>query len=141
MRIFIAGVMQGNKKMHGIRSQNYRCQIAQHLQKILPEVKVIDPDKTDPERLSYDDKQAAEMFFRYCEIAGKVDLLIAYLPEASMGSAIEMWVAHKAGVPVVTISPLTHNWVVRLLSKRNYLSLELFKKKFSFDTVKELNSL
>lgn len=141
MKVFIAGVMQGNKKEHGILSQDYRRQIAEHLQRIFPSVEIVDPDKTDPERLSYDDKRAADMFFRYCRVAGKVDLLISYLPEASMGSAVEMWMAHEAGIPVITISPLSHNWVVRLLSRKVYSSLDNFENEFNSQIFKELNLL
>src|SRR5260221_13659130 len=133
MKVFIAGVMQGNKKEHGIYAQDYRTQITNHLKKIFLEVEVIDPDKTDPDRLSYNDDQAAEMFFQYCQLAGQVDLLISYIPEASMGSAVEMWEAHNAGVPLVTISPLNHNWVVRLLSEKLYPDLETFEQSFNAD--------
>ena len=52
--------------------------------------------------------------------AAASDLLIAYVPTASMGTALEMYVAHERGVPVVTISPLAENWVVRALSRRVY---------------------
>ena len=45
------------------------------------------------------------------------DLLIAYVPAAGMSAALEMYVAHEHGVPVVTISPLAENWVVRALSR------------------------
>ena len=41
---------------------------------------------------------------------------MAYLPEASLGTAVEMWEAYREGVPVVTISPMRINWVVDLLS-------------------------
>jgi hypothetical protein len=54
------------------------------------------------------------------------DLLIAYVPTASMGTALEMYVAHERGVPVVTISPLAENWVVRALSRRVYRDLGEF---------------
>ena len=54
------------------------------------------------------------------------DLLIAYVPTASMGAALEMYVAHARGVPVVTISPLAENWVVRALSRRVYGDLDGF---------------
>jgi len=82
--------MQGNKKVHGIRPQSYRTSITNHLDNLNVKAEIVDPDKTDPDRLKYNNKQAGEMFFRYCKIAGKVDLLISYLPEASMGSAVEM---------------------------------------------------
>ena len=35
-----------------------------------------------------------------------------------MGAALEIYVTHERGVPVVTISPLAENWVVRALSRR-----------------------
>ncbi len=141
MKVFIAGVMQGNKKEHGIHPQDYRNQIAKHLHRILPGIEVIDPDKTDPDRLTYNTKEAAEMFFRYCKIVGKVDLLISYLPEASMGSAVEMWVAHESNIPIVTISPLSHNWVVKLLSTKIFPNLEAFQSDFSVSTLKKLKIL
>jgi hypothetical protein len=59
-------------------------------------------------------------------LAGQVDVLVAYVPEASMGTAIEMWEAHHAGVQVLTISPMAENWVVKLLSSRVFPTLEAF---------------
>ena len=58
--------------------------------------------------------------------AAASDLLIAYVPTASMGAALEMYVAHQRGVPVVTISPLAENWVVRALSRWVYPVLDGF---------------
>ena len=60
------------------------------------------------------------------------DLLIAYVPTANMGTALEMYVAHERGVPVVTISPLAENWVVRALSRRVYPNLEGFMRAVQF---------
>ena len=42
--------------------------------------------------------------------------VIAYVPEASMGTAIEMWEAHRSGKAVVAVSPLVHNWVIKFCS-------------------------
>ena len=53
------------------------------------------------------------MFRLLCK---QFDLLIAYVPEASMGTAIEMWEAHQHARVVVTITPLSHNWVVQITS-------------------------
>lgn len=130
MKVFIAGVMQGNRKDDKIYSQDYRSIITQKLLSIEKETDVIDPDKTDPDRLSYTHGQAAEMFFRYSNMAGKVDLLISYIPEASMGSAVEMWEAWKKEVPIVTISSMKLNWVVKLLSDKIYISMEEFLEQF-----------
>lgn len=141
IKVFIAGVMQGNKKVHGIRSQSYRTSIAEHFDNLKIGANIIDPDKTDPNRLKYNNIQAGEMFFRYCKIAGNVDLLISYLPEASMGSAVEMWMAYESGIPIITISPLSHNWVVKLLSTMVYPDLETFISEFNIITLKKLKVL
>ena len=108
-QVFIAGVMQGNLKKLAIHSQDYRRQITAILQAIDTNTKVVDPDKTDPNRLNYNQAEAERMFMKYCDIAGKVDLLIAFIPEASMGSAIEMWKAYQSGIPILTVSPLKNN--------------------------------
>lgn len=128
MKVFIAGVMQGNRKDKNIHSQEYRSSITSFLKTIDKSIDVIDPDKTDPDRLSYTNEQAANMFFRYCDIAAEVDLLISYLPQASMGSAIEMWKAYHAGIPIISITPLVNNWVVKLLSTKVYVSIDEFEK-------------
>ena len=60
--------------------------------------------------------------------AAASDLLIAYVPTASMGAALEMYVAHERGVPVVTISPLAENWVVRALSRWVFPDMEGFMR-------------
>ena len=78
------------------------------------------------------------MFFNYCEIAGKVDLLIAYIPEASMGTAIEIWVAYKAGIPILTISRLKSNWVVKLLSTRVYENINDFCDKLDMKILNKI---
>lgn len=136
MKIFIAGVMQGNRKDGLIHSQDYREKIGNILKGINSSVEVIDPDKTDPDRLNYSQEQAARMFFKYCDIASKVDLVISYIPHASMGSAIEMWTAHKANVPILTISPLKDNWVVKLLSTKIYSSIDKLSEDKEY--IKEL---
>jgi hypothetical protein len=51
---------------------------------------------------------------------------VAFVPEASMGTAIEMWEAHRHGRVVITISPLVHNWAVRFLSHAVYADVEAF---------------
>ena len=138
MKVFIAGVMQGNRKDKKIYSQDYRITITQKLSRLVKDVEVIDPDITDPDRLTYTHQQAKEMFFKYCKIAGQANLLIAYIPEASMGSAIEMWMAYGARIPIITISPLESNWVVKLLSSLVYSNLEEFCEKLDEKKLREL---
>jgi len=126
MRIFIGGVMQASITGKGIVSQDYRQQIAGALRARWPEVEVIDPFEQHPASVEYDDALAKETLFASLAYAAASDLLIAYVPTASMGTALEMYAAHERGVPVVTISPLAENWVVRALSRRVYGDLDEF---------------
>jgi hypothetical protein len=34
-----------------------------------------------------------------------------------MGTAIELWTAQKSDKPVIAVTPLIHNWVVRLTAQ------------------------
>jgi hypothetical protein len=43
-----------------------------------------------------------------------------------MGTALEMVRAYDVGTPVVSISPMTHNWFIRFLSRRVFPTLEAF---------------
>jgi len=58
--------------------------------------------------------------------AGAADIVIAYLPEASMGTALEMVRAYDNGVPILTISPMAKNWFIKALSARVFPTLEAF---------------
>ena len=86
------------------------------LKEAFPGAEVFDPVKEYPESLSYDDAKASAAFFDLMDRAGNCDILIAFIPEASMGTAIELWNAHHAGSFVLAVSGLSKNWVVRYLS-------------------------
>lgn len=138
MKIIIVGLMQGNKQS-GIHDQSYRSVIAEALRKVVKEVEIIDPDKDHPGRLTYTFQQSKDMFFDYVNWSTKVDLVIAYIPEASMGTAVEIWEAHKSNVPIITVSTLTTNWVIKLLSTEilptidsllEYITTERFKENY-----------
>jgi len=126
MRIFIGGVMQASITGKGIVSQDYRRQIAGALRARWPEIEVIDPLRLHPNSVEYDDALARETLLTSLDLAGASDLLIAYVPTASMGTALEMYVAYQRGVPVLTISPMAENWVVRALSRRVYPDMDSF---------------
>ena len=53
-------------------------------------------------------------------MCGEVDVLLAFLPSASMGTAIEMWEAHQHGAAIFAISPMRHNWAIKYLSHGIY---------------------
>jgi hypothetical protein len=60
------------------------------------------------------------VFFGHNLMCREVDVLLAYVPTASMGTAIEMWEAHQHGAAVIAVSPLVHNWAVKFLSHARY---------------------
>ena len=67
------------------------------------------------------------VFYKNVEIAASFDILIVFLPEASMGSSIEMWEARKKNSAIITITPMKENWVVRILSDVICSSMEEFR--------------
>lgn len=115
LRFFIAGIIQGSLP-DTCHPQDYRREIADLLLQAFPGSEVFDPVEEYPDSISYDDARASAAFFDLMDRAGRTDVLVAFLPEASMGTAIELWNAHHAGSFVVSVSVLTLNWVVRYLS-------------------------
>ncbi len=114
MHVFIAGLMQGSRQDHLIDGQDYRERIAMALRSHLPEVKISDPYAMHPNSVDYDPDLVQETFISMTALAGEADLTIAYLPQASMGTAIEMWTAYHAGRYVIAVTPLAHNWVIKV---------------------------
>lgn len=113
MHVFIAGVMQGKRRDDQIDDQGYRLRIAEALRSNVPDVKITDPWAMHPDSVRYDDETARQTFLSLTKRAGTVDLLIAYLPTISMGTAMEMWEAHQAGVTIVAVTPYVHHWAIR----------------------------
>ncbi len=129
LRVFIAGIMQGSKVEKSIHSQNYREKIIGLLSTYLPEASVYDPFAKNKNSLDYGKETGRETFLRHNRQCGsEVDLLIAFVPEASMGTAIEMWEAWKNGAVIVSISPMSRNWAIRFLSHKIYPTLEAFQE-------------
>jgi len=127
MRIFLAGIMQGSHLAAVLHNQNYRQRLKELLEQHLPGAEVYDPLRDHSDSLDYNPEQGRATFLKHNAMCAEVDLVIAYVPEASMGTAIEMWEAHRAGRLVVAISPLEHNWVIRFTSDAHYSSLEQFE--------------
>ncbi len=116
MQVFICGIIQGSLKGKDIHEQMYRKRIRDIIQKYLPAANVYCPVSLHPKSPFYVDERAFKVLNESIEAARVSDLLIAYLPEASMGSAIEMWEAKQAGVKIIAITSMTSNWVVRYVS-------------------------
>jgi hypothetical protein len=142
MQVFIAGIMQGSRRDHDIGTQDYRSIITQVLQEHHPAVEIVDPNELHPDGVDYDDKKAKATLLAMVDRAGRADLVVAYAPEASMGTAIEMWQAFQAGAPLITISPMAANWVIKHLSTVVLPDLEAFRAwvaEGEFDKVANLD--
>lgn len=126
MRIFLSGIISGSLAGKQIHQQTYRDELRAILQECLPAAQILCPWDMHPDALSYGSGQAREALVAEVEAAASSDLIVAYIPQASMGTAIEIWEAHKRGVPVLAITPLTHNWVVMLTARRTFPTMESF---------------
>ena len=126
MKVFIAGIMQGSRKDRYIDDQDYRRMISEALTEHHAGLEIVDPNELHPNGVDYDDQLAKATLLEMADLASKVDLTVAYVPQASMGTALEMWNAFEAGVPLVTISPMADNWVIKHLSSVVLPDLDAF---------------
>ncbi|MFC1996021.1 hypothetical protein ACFLXI_00250 [Chloroflexota bacterium] len=126
MKIFIAGIMQGSKKGHGILKQDYRQIIRDAVKTQHPNAEIVDPFSLFPDSVTYDERRARQTLFTLADEAGSSDILIAYLPEASMGTALEMIRAYDNGKAIISISPMDKNWVIQAVSTKIFPSLDDF---------------
>lgn len=124
MRFFLAGIMQGSHAGAMLHDQDYRRRIGRLLRAHFPDAEVYDPRGDHADSISYDDHEGRRVFFHHNRMCREVDVLVAFLPEASMGTAIEMWEAYQHGAAVIAVSPMKHNWAVKFLSHEIYPGLE-----------------
>jgi sulfur carrier protein ThiS len=127
IRIFIAGVMQGSRRENSVSEQDYRQTISIYLQQHVPDIEIVDPWRLHPDSVSYNNEDARRTLIDLAKEAGRVDAVIAFVPEASMGTALEMWEAYHQQRPIFTISPLIHNWVVKCLSTQIFEDMVAFR--------------
>lgn len=126
-RFFLAGIMQGSFQQAVLHEQDYRPRLKRMLSDHFPEAEVYDPLADHGNSIAYDDATGREVFFRHNRMCREVDVVLAFVPEASMGTAIEMWEAYQSGRAVIAISPLVHNWSVKFCSHAVYPDLESFE--------------
>jgi len=124
--VFIGGIMQGSRRENSIDAQDYRRIIGECLREHLPNVEVIDPFELHPKSVTYDTDEARRTLIGLAQAAGQADAVVVYVPEASMGTALEIWEAYRGGKPIFAISPLIYNWVVRCLATRVFANLDEF---------------
>jgi len=122
--VFIAGIMQGSRADHLIGDQNYRQRIADALEASCPGIRISDPYTFHPDSVNYEMDRVRDTFESMTSLAGQADVLIAYLPTASMGTAIEMWTAYHANKYVIAVTELRHNWVVKVTADEVVPDLE-----------------
>ena len=120
--------MQGSHITAEMYDQDYRALINNELRACFSLSEVYDPWANHKESLDYSDSEGCDVFMGHNRMSGEVDVLIAYVPTASMGTAIEMWEAYRNGKIVITISPLVENWTIKFLSNVVYKDLTEFTK-------------
>jgi nucleoside 2-deoxyribosyltransferase len=126
MKIFLSGIITGSHVGKQLYDQGYRQELKEILQRNLPEAEVVCPWEMNPDAVEYGPEKARQTFLAEVEAAASADLVVAYIPQASMGTAIEMWEASRKGVPILAISPLGSNWVVMLLAHQVFPSIQDF---------------
>jgi hypothetical protein len=132
VQFFIAGIMQGSHREAVLHDQGYRSRVRSLLEFHFPDADIYDPVENHAQSLDYDDVKSREVFYQHNRLCRDVDVVIAFVPEASMGTAIEMWEAHEHGHGIViAISPLSHNWAVRFCSHIIFLDVDAFETELS----------
>ncbi|HTU27664.1 MAG TPA: hypothetical protein VMF30_19795 [Pirellulales bacterium] len=138
MRFFLAGIMQGSLCEPTLHNQTYRRQVAGLLARAFPEAEVYDPLALHADSIDYDDATGRQVFMQHNCLCREVDVVVAFLPEASMGTAIEIWEAHRHGRLVIAISPMIHNWAVKFLSDVIFPDVETFADALADGRVRHL---
>jgi hypothetical protein len=113
MEIFLAGIIQGSKVEAEIHPQDWRAAVRDLLARYAPDAEVYCHYSEHPHSITYELREIRATFEDGLRRARRCDVLVAYLPGASMGTAIEMHEAARAGAVVLAITPMAANWVVR----------------------------
>ncbi len=137
MHIFLAGIMQGSHLGAVMHPQGYRGHLRELISRHLPDACVYDPLADHEQSLDYDADQGRSVFLHHNQMCGETDVLIAFVPEASMGTAIEMWEAWRNGRIVIAISPLSHNWTVRFCSHLLFPDVDAFEAELAGGRLRE----
>ncbi len=138
MRVFLAGIMQGSLQELRIVDQGWREAIKESLARHLPEAEVYCHYEAHPESVDYQCPEIVGTLFDGFRRAAECDLLVAYVPSASMGTAIEMYEAARNGAVVLTISPLVVNWVVLACSNKVFSGMAEFDEFLATGQLSEL---
>lgn len=127
IRFFLGGIIQGSHQDDSVHDQSYRDRIRGVIEEAFIDSSIYCPVEEHPDSVTYDDDLAQKVFHRHIQLVREADVLIVYLPEASMGSGIEMWEAKQHHTFTITITSMRANWVVRLFSNAICRSIEDFE--------------
>lgn len=75
-----------------------------------------------------DDLHVRKAFTACIDASASAECVVSYLPEASMGSAVELYVAFQRGRRIFVIAPgtMAANWTVRSFAERVFTSIDEF---------------
>lgn len=128
MKVFLAGIIQGSLAEATIHKQDWRQPIKQAIARHVPRATIYCHYTRHPKSITYGMPMIRRTFRDGLRRAANCDVLVAYLPSASMGTAIEMHQAKLSGAVVLTITPMAANWVVRIYSDGVFASVEAFEE-------------
>lgn len=128
MNVFLAGIIQGSIPHAAIHSQDWREPIKAALARHCAQARVYCHFEAHPNSITYEQSRIVETLEDGNRRAAEADVVIAWLPQASMGTAIEMYVAARAGAVVVAITPMAANWVIRTYADAILPDLDAFER-------------
>lgn len=138
MKVFLAGIIQGSLTEARIHQQDWREPVKQAILKHMPQADIYCHYSQHPNSITYDLPQIRSTLAQGNMLAAKCDVLVAYLPSASMGTAIEMYEAHRKGAVVLAITAMAPNWVVRAYSDRIFPDIAAFEAFLAGDELARL---
>lgn len=118
--------MQGSRRDDAICAQDWRGPVTEALTRHLPAVEVYCHFTRHPQSMTYGLDDVRRTFREGVEQAARSDVLVAYCPSASMGTAIELYEAHRSGAVVLAISPMSSNWVLLTYADRVFADVDAF---------------
>lgn len=138
MNVFLAGIIQGSMVEAEIHCQDWREPIKAALGEHFPQAEVYCHYSQHPDSIAYKMPEIRATLTDGIERAAASDLVIAYCPSASMGTAIEIYEAYRNSAVVLSITPLQANWVLRSYSDRMFTGTEEFVEYLESDGFVEL---
>ncbi len=127
IKIFVSGIVHGSRE-NEVYPQCYRKRIVDVIEKSWQNAIISCPSivhsKSSTETLT----ETVKAFEQQLSLLKKSDIVVAYIPEASMGAAIEIYNASLRGKYVVTITPLQTSRIIKIFSHDIYDSVDSFEQ-------------